>query len=257
VRRLALVLLSLSSVAQAATLAEIRSRGKLLVSVKNEGAAAPSTHHDPAHFQKRNFEVELAHALAKRLLGDAQKLELKLMPRAVRLVAVAEDRVDLTISMIAVTDERKKQVDFSRPYWSNGLALLLPPAAKVARLEDLQGKKLVALQQTANDPSAELARRAAARGITFTVERVQAFQEAQSLIQQGRADGLVSHAVNIDEWLIAHPGLARSAVLEREDFAVAVKKGNAELLAAVNQALGELEKSGELTAMQRRAGLLR
>jgi putative glutamine transport system substrate-binding protein len=252
-----LALLLLSSIAQASTLAEIRTRGTLIVSVKNEGAPEPAMHHDPAHFQKRNFEVELAHALAKRLLGDAQKVELKRMPRPVRLAAVAEGRVDLTISMIAITDERKRQVDFSKPYWSNGLALLLPPGVQVAKIEDLQGKKLAALRQTANDPSAELLRLAAARGVTFTIERVLSFQEGQARIQAKTVDGLVSHAVNIDEWLTAHKELARSAVLEREDFAVAVQKGNAELLAAVNRALDELTSSGELAAMQRRAGLIR
>src|SRR5262249_43402397 len=90
----------LATTASAATVDEIRARGRLVVSLKREGAAAPSVHHDPAHFQKRNFEVALARAIAKKVLGDPERIELKTLPRAVRLFAVADGRVDLCISMI-------------------------------------------------------------------------------------------------------------------------------------------------------------
>ena len=246
-----LVPLLFVSLAHAATPAEIRARGKLIVSVKNQGAAAPGAHHDPAHFEKRNFELELAHRLAKKIVGDPDKLELKLMPRAVRLFAVAEDRVDLVVSMIAVTDERKKQVDFSKPYYEGGLALLVRTPSKIARVEDLAGKTLLALRQTANDPAADLARR-----VTFKLERVGSFDEAAKLLAAGKADGLVSHAVNIDTWLPGHAGFARTPLLDDEKFAVAVKKGNAELITLVNQVIDELRASGELAAMQKRAGLI-
>lgn len=56
----------------------IRARGRLIVSVKNQGANAQSAHNDPAHFEKRGMELELAHALAARLLADPQKIELKM-----------------------------------------------------------------------------------------------------------------------------------------------------------------------------------
>lgn len=247
-----LLVLLLARVAAAATPDEIRARGRLIVSVKNQGAESPTAHHDPAHFEKRNFEIELARALAKKLLGDPKKVELKLMPRTARLFAVAEDRVDLVISMIEVTEERKKQVDFSDPYYEGSLALLVKSDSTISTLADLKGKKLLALRQTANDPAGELARRAPG----FTVERVMSFADAAAAIEAGKADGLVSHAVNIEAWLAKHPGLKRSPPLTNERFSVAVKKGNGALLSLVNQTIAELRKSGELAAMQKRAGLV-
>jgi putative glutamine transport system substrate-binding protein len=253
VRALA-ILIGCSSLASAATPSEIRARGKLIVSVKNEGAPSPASHKDPAHFLKRNFEVALAHALAKEIVGDPDKLELKLMPRAARLFAVAEDRVDLCISMIAITDERKQQVDFSAPYWESGIALLVPQSSAIAKLDDLAGKKLLAVRQTTNDPSAELVRRA--RGVTFSVDRVTSFAEAEKRIADGKADGLVSQAANIDAFVKSHPTLKRSPLLVSEQFAVAIKKGNADLLAIVNRTIEKLRESGELVALQKKAGLL-
>src|SRR5437764_12403851 len=70
-RRLAIALVAaalLPAAARAdAKLDAIRARGKLIVSVKND---AQRTHKDPAHQQKRGFEVELARALARHILGD-------------------------------------------------------------------------------------------------------------------------------------------------------------------------------------------
>jgi putative glutamine transport system substrate-binding protein len=251
--RFALVLLFAGNAA-AATVEQIRARGRLVVSVKSEGAAAPLSHHDPAHFQKRNFELAIARAIAKKVLGDADKLELKQMPRAVRLHAVAEDRVDLCISMIAVTEERRLQVDFSRPYFTDGLALLTRDQ-KMRSLAGLAGKRLLALRQTANDPAAELKRRASARGAQFSLERVGSFAEGAERIAAGTADGLVSHAANIEAWLPTHPGFSRTPLLLREDFAVALKKGNAPLRRLVDEAIDELERSGALLALQKQAGL--
>ena len=101
---------------------QIRARGKLIVSVKND---AKKPHKDPAHFQKRGFEVELAQALARHIVGDESRLELKMLARPVRLPMLAAGVVDLVVSMIPMTAENVSQCDFSHPYFSSGLSLLL------------------------------------------------------------------------------------------------------------------------------------
>jgi aspartate/glutamate/glutamine transport system substrate-binding protein len=73
-------------------LAEIRARGTLVVSVKND---AKHPHKDPAHFDKRGFEVELVHALAARIVGNGDKVELRMLSRRLRLPMLASGVVDL------------------------------------------------------------------------------------------------------------------------------------------------------------------
>ncbi len=48
------------SVLAANSLATIRARGQLIVSVKNVGDKAVEKHRDPAHFQKRGMELAIA-----------------------------------------------------------------------------------------------------------------------------------------------------------------------------------------------------
>ena len=97
IRNLVAALLVVGVVAAAhadPALDRIAARGYAVVSVKNEGRRRQDAHKDPAHFQKRDFEVALAREIAAALPGDPKKLELRMMRRPERLPAVAEGRVD-------------------------------------------------------------------------------------------------------------------------------------------------------------------
>ena len=130
----------ISTSAQAANdLAGIRARGQLIVSVKNVGDKALEKHRDPAHFHKRGMELAIARAIAKHILGSPDTLTLKMMRKPERLPAIACGDVDLGISMLRVTAANAKLVDFSTPYYRNGLAVLQPRDGTIAAKRDLAG----------------------------------------------------------------------------------------------------------------------
>src|SRR2546430_14538371 len=174
--------LAWSTAAQADKLAEIRARGRLVVSVKND---AKHPHKDPAHFDKRGFEVELAHALARKLVGDESKLELRMLSRPVRLPMVIAGSVDLVVSMIPVTKESSAQVDFSHPYFASGLSLLVRAGTPPLALKDLDGKIIAFRKQSFNDHGGELTRLAAARGLKITVRYFPSTEAATQAVTAG------------------------------------------------------------------------
>jgi aspartate/glutamate/glutamine transport system substrate-binding protein len=241
-------LAGVASASDGGVLDAIRARGKLLVSVKNQGAESPQLHKDPAHFQKRGFELEIVGAIAKRIFGDASKVELKLMPKVARLPAVVEGQVDMAVTMLAITDERRAQVDFSDPYYEAGLAILVRPGSTLATLAHLEGKRVAVATQTANDHGAELLKLAERAGVHLTLVRYPSFARAAAAAADKQVDAVVAPAANIDVYLCeARRGLVRApGFLNHERYAIAVKKGNSELLQAINATLGELRRSGEL-----------
>ncbi len=231
-------------------LATIRARGQLIVSVKNEGDKAVEKHRDPAHFQKRGMELAIARAIAKHILGSADKLSLKMMRKPERLPAIAHGDVDLGISMLRVTPDNAKQVDFSTPYYRSGLAVLETSDGTIAGKRDLAGKTFAVVERNDGDAAAMIAAVAAATGATPKVVLVANFTEGAQAISAGRAAGLISEAVNIDVFLAHQVGpYKRSPLLTEDRYAVAVAKGNIELLKAVNEVLAALEASGELKTM--------
>jgi aspartate/glutamate/glutamine transport system substrate-binding protein len=239
---------SRSPAAETPKLDEIRARGRLIASVKNQGPASPSLHNDPAHFQKRGFELAIAHAIARQILGDDSKIELKLLPKLARIPAVMNGQVDLAITMLAITDERRAQIDFSEPYYEAGLALLVKAGSRIARVEDLDGRKVAAPKQTVHDHGAELKKLAAAKGVHVTIVELPSFALGAAAVENGKVAALVAPSANIDVFLAqGNARLAKSTgLLNREQYAVAIKKGNGDLLQAVNDTIADLRRTGEL-----------
>lgn len=230
----------------------ISQRGYVIVSVKNEGQRRQAAHKDPAHFQKRDFEVAIARELASALPGDPAKLELRMMRRPERLPAVAAGEVDLAISMLRVTPKASAQVDFSIPYFRGALAAMHKPGRKIAQLSDLNGLSVAYIAR--NDDGAGDLPESVKPG---SVQEFTDFDAAVAALEQGRVEVLVSERTNIDLYLSGHPSsLVRSASLVEETMAVAVQQGNPQLLKRVNDTLEALSRDGRLDAMARSAGLL-
>jgi len=230
--------------AHAGKVDEIRARGKLIVSVKND---AKKPHKDPAHAQKRGFEVELARAIAKRILGDDSKVEFRNLPRPSRLPMLAAGAVDLVLSMVPVTDDNARQCALSHPYFSSGLSLLLRDDAHTMTLADLAGKTVAFRKQSFNDYGAEMRRIA---GATVDVRYYPSFEAAAAAVKAGQAAAMGGNFVDLDAWRAKHTGFKVNAeLLEERRVAVAVKKGDDDLLGVVNEVIDELRKSGELRRM--------
>jgi aspartate/glutamate/glutamine transport system substrate-binding protein len=241
------MLLALAGPARAGKLDEIRARGKLIVSVKND---AQKPHKDPAHFQKRGFEIELTRIFARRILGDESKVELRILARPVRIPMLVTGAVDLVLSMIPVTAENSRQCDFSHPYFSSGLSLLLRGDAKLPSLSELSGKVIAFRKQSFNDYGAELSRIAAEHQVKLEVRYYPTFDAAVNAVKNGEALAMGGNFVDLDAYRQQHGGFQVNAeLLEERRVAVAVRKGDGDLLSLVNQILDELKKSGELKRM--------
>lgn len=244
---LALVLLVAAAARADGGLASIRARGKLIVATKND---ARRPHKDPAHFEKRGFELELAHAIARRLFGDPSRLEVRILSRPVRLPMLAAGAVDLVISMIPVTADNQRQCDFSHPYFASGLSLLLQKGARPLRLADLAGKTIAFRKQSYNRYGDELERLAGARGVALAVRYFATIDEAAAAVARGEVAAMGGDFVDLDAYRQAHAGFyVDDTLLEARRVAVAVRKGNVELLGLVNATIDELERTGELRRM--------
>lgn len=252
-----LLLLNLAGLSAAAadTLERIRERGHLRVAVKNDGNPDRAAHKDPAHFDKRDFEVDLAHALAAALLGDASKVEFVMVRKPERIPAVASGKVDLAISMLRPEPRHLAEVDFSQPYYDAGVAVMQGRSGRIAKAQELVGRRIGVIARNDAEPHAMLARVGRADG-PAALREFEHFDAAADALKQGDIDALFSESANIDVYVKAHAGqFVCSPPLSIEPVAVALPKGDTALLIAVNGVIDELRASGKLDAMQRAHGL--
>lgn len=203
------------------------------------------TTYPPFEFKEGNeykgIDIELINAIAKNQGFD---IELTPMDFGGIIPAMQANQLDVAIAGMSITDDRKKVVDFSTPYFDAGLTVVVKEDnSSIQSVENLKGKKIAVKKGTtgakyATDNAAKL-------GIT-----VVQFNDSPAMFQEvanGNADALIEDYPVIS-YAIAQKDLGLKIVGDRlngDQYGIAVLKGqNADLLKKINNGLAELKKDG-------------
>ncbi|TPK89002.1 transporter substrate-binding domain-containing protein [Mesorhizobium sp. B2-3-3] len=116
--------------AQAASESLLRTvldRGKLIVGTGSTNA--------PWHFENDagelvGMDITMGRILAKGLFDDPTKVEFVMQDPAQRIPNVTTNKVDITIQFMTMTAQRSQLINFTRPYYVEGVALLTLPSAE-------------------------------------------------------------------------------------------------------------------------------
>src|SRR5207244_965866 len=100
--------------------AAIQQRGSLRVGVKFN--VPQIGYNNPVTGKVEGFDVDLANIIADRL---GVKAEFTEAATANRIPFLQQDKVDIVVATLTITDERKQQIDFSHVYYVAGQSLLV------------------------------------------------------------------------------------------------------------------------------------
>ncbi|WP_432642456.1 transporter substrate-binding domain-containing protein [Acidaminococcus sp.] len=115
--------------------AAIKKRGVLRVGVKN--VTKGFGYQDPATGKFSGLDVELGEALAKKLGVD---VEYTPVTAATRTALLDSGDIDMVAATFTITPERKKSWDFTTPYYTDHVGVLVEKASNIKSLADLKGK---------------------------------------------------------------------------------------------------------------------
>ena len=115
--------------AQAAKLDDVLARGKLVVGT---GSTNAPWHFKDASDTLQGFDVDMAKIVAKALFGDAEKVEFVNQSSDARIPNITTGKVDMTCQFMTVTGERAQQVNFTIPYYREGVGLMLKEGGQYA-----------------------------------------------------------------------------------------------------------------------------
>ncbi|OBZ13802.1 MULTISPECIES: transporter substrate-binding domain-containing protein [Bacillales] len=224
----------------AATIVDtIKKRGKLVVGVKYDTKLFGLK--NPSNNEVEGFDIDIAKALAKSILGDETKIELKEVTSKTRIPMLDSNEIDLIIATMTITEERRKQVDFSEVYFKAGQSLLVKKGSAIKGIDDVKkGTKILAVKgATSVDNIIEKSPEA-------TVLEFDNYQDAFSALKAGQGDALTTDNA------ILYGMMAQDAGFEvvgepftDEPYGIAIKKGETALVDAVNKELAALKSSGE------------
>lgn len=113
----------------------IVDRGVLRVGVKN--AVVGFGYQDPATGEYSGMEIELAKKLADQLGVD---VEFTTVTAATRTELLDSGDIDCVLATFTITDERKESWDFTTPYYTDYVTVLVEDSSGITSLADLKGK---------------------------------------------------------------------------------------------------------------------
>lgn len=219
----------------------VKERGTLLVGL--EGTYPPFSFQDE-NGKLAGFEVDFAEQLAQHL---GVKASLKPTKWDGMLASLDSKRVDVVINQVTISDERKKKYDFSTPYTVSGIQALVrkDKDGSITKPEDLVGKKVgVGLGTNYEQWLRENVKGVDVR--TYDDDPTK-YQDLRS----GRIDAiLVDRLAALD--LVKKTGNTMAVAgpaFSRQEAGVALRKGNDDMLNAINQAIAEMQKDGTLSKL--------
>jgi arginine/lysine/histidine/glutamine transport system substrate-binding/permease protein len=190
------------------------------------------------------FDIELVQALGKEA---GHPIELVALPFDGLIPALQSRSVDLAISAMTITPERARAIDFSRPYFQAGQAIVVRDGGpQISGFKDLKGLRLAV--QIGTTGALEAAKVPAAKVSNFDSTPL-ALQE----LANGNADAVVSDVpailYAIDQAKLTGLRIAGEH-LSTEYYGIALPT-NSPIQAAVNRGLESLINSGRYAALYR------
>jgi cystine transport system substrate-binding protein len=215
-------------------LEQIKSAGAFKIGT--EGTYAPFTYHD-ADGKLVGFDVEIGEEIAKRLGVRAEFLEGKWDGLIAGLDA---SRYDAVINQVGITEARKQKYDFSEPYIASKAVLIVRgDNADIKGFADLKGKK------SAQSLTSNFGKLAEENGAELV--GTDGFDQSIQLVLNGRADATINDSLSFFDFKKHKPDadVKIAAQQENADYSgVIIRKGEPELLAAINDALAAIKADG-------------
>lgn len=220
----------------------IKEKGKLVVGLSAD--YAPYEFHKVIDGKDEivGFDVEIAKYIAESLGVDLQIVDMEFNSLVGALPA---NKIDMIISGMTPTDERKKSVDFSDIYYNatHGVLVKTENADAYSSLDAFQGKKLGAQMGSIQaDLAADLTDEA-------NIKQLGTVSTLISELKTNKIDGLVVE-LPVAETIVksnSDLAIAKETIVDEEGgSAIAVRKNSTKLLEEVNKALKELQDNGKL-----------
>ena len=220
----------------------IADRGVLRVGVKSDVPGFGLL--NQVNNEYEGLEIDMARALAKQIIGDENAVEFTPVTADTRGTLLDNGQIDMVIATFTIKPDRLEKWNFTEPYYTDAVGLLVNKDAGIASIADLDGKKIgVALGATSKD-AVEAA--GAEDGYTFEFSEYASYPEINTALAAGQID-----AFCVDKSILRGYLNADRVLLDDEfspqDYGIATKLTNLDLATYVNDFIKKIKGDGTLS----------
>ena len=221
-----------------------------LDAIKKNGFITMSTNAEFEPFEYKDGEKIVGIDLEiSQKIADKLGVELKVNDVAFDslIPEITSGKADFVAAGMTADDERRKNVDFSDSYFDAGQAVIVKKDGDIKAPKDLNGKKVGVQTGTTGDKYCTNEEGTSEIKVG-SVERYNKGMDAVSDLIAGRIDAVVIDDFPAQKFVEKNSDkIAKlNDMLTSEQYAIAVKKGNTELVDLINETLKEMKDSGDL-----------
>lgn len=233
--------------------ASASSSGRTLDEIKADGKIIMVTNAEFEPFEYKDgdeivgIDVDIAKAIADEL---GVELEISDIAFASCIPALQAGKADFIAAGMSITEERKKNVDFTDNYFNASQAIIVPVDSDIASRTDLNGKTVGVQTGTTGDSYCTNEDGSSDISVGEVKRYEKAVDAAQDVIS-GRIDAEVIDNFVADKLVEKNPDKIKKLdeALTEEQYAMALPKGS-ELTAKFNEILKSLQDSGKLDEIE-------
>lgn len=185
------------------------------------------------------ISVEMAMALGEYL---GRPVVIENTPFQGLIPALRTGKIDVILSSMTRTEERARAIDFSDPYLTTGLTLLVAADSDIEQVDDLnQRGRRVAVKQGTTGHIYASSHLDQARLLLLDREAFAVLE-----VSQGKADAFIYDQMSIFKHWQRNADTTRALLdpFQVEYWAMGVRKGNDTLLEQINEFIEEFRESG-------------
>jgi len=217
-------------------------QGKLLIGTD---ATYPPMEFEGNEDNLLGYDIEFGNKIATELGVEAEFVNISWDDI---FTVLENEEIDVIISSVTITDERKQLYDFSAPYLNAGQVIITQNEnTTISDTADLQGKKIGVQEGTTNQEQALLYTE------PDNVIAYADFIEATQALVAGDVDAIFSDLTNAKSITVEHETLKiASDPFTSEQYGIVIKKGKESLVRQLDKGIDSLKQKGYLELLKQK-----
>ncbi|MFD1418904.1 glutamate ABC transporter substrate-binding protein [Companilactobacillus keshanensis] len=189
--------------------------------------------------QEKGFEIDLAKAITKKVLGKNGKAKFVTVTSQSRIPLLKNGNIDAIIATMSILPDRKKVIDFSDSYFSAGQSILVKKGSSIKSVKDLNGKTVTS---AVGSNSVENIQKIAPKA---RVLQLPDFAQALTALKSGQGEAMTTDNVILAGLAVENPGYKLvGGTFTTEPYGIGINKGQGDFKKAINKGLKEVIADG-------------
>lgn len=195
------------------------------------------------------YDADIARYIAQYIFSNNKKVDFVPVTPSNRLIKLTTGEVDIVIATMTITPQRQAVINFSSPYDTAGMALLVKSSSKITSLVDLAGQNLGVIWGTTAEKSIQNLMPNA------NIIGFKSYDDAYNALKQGRVNAVASDDTILNQYALNDKEVKLLPKrYTREPYGIGLRegKGSAKLKNVLDFAINDMKQKNIINRLHKK-----